>query len=87
MYSNENFLSRNFDKSVCIICLEKSSLTSKYHGFKRIRTSADFRKDIVFERLKQFNASELFWYHMTDQCYRKYCNIKRKKNPLLCSFL
>ena len=88
MISNVQLLSKSkkiFDKSLCIICQKPFSLISEVNGCKQIRLMASIRKDIVFERLKILSETELFFYHMSIECYRKYCNtfsIKRHKHPL-----
>lgn len=60
----------DFNKSFFIICQCEKQLTQS--GCDKIRAAADLRKDIVYTRLNYLLPNELFFYHMTNLCYRTY---------------
>ena len=68
-----------FDKSLCIICLKGEKLTQTESGCEKIRWAANERKDIVYERLETLKEDDLFYYHVTNSCYRPYTD----KNKVL----
>lgn len=62
-----------FNKNYCIICQKRGTrVTSTNNGCKKIQDVAERNKDIVWDRLKNFDLNEFFFYHMTNQCYKKY---------------
>ena len=63
------------DIKLCIICHKFSSSTavSIENGRKKIIEAASIREDEVLWRLTSLAIDQHFYYHMDNQCYKKYC--------------
>ena len=74
--------SDTFNKEQCIICQEDTiqATISHSNGRKRIRESADIRKDSIAKRLKLLvEDPENIVYHMNNECYKIYTLISSHK--------
>lgn len=74
-----------FDRLLCIICQKDSDLILTAYGCAQIRNAATLGctienkilfEDEVYNRVIQLGKDELFYYHMSDSCYKKFCNKK-----------
>lgn len=61
----------------CIICnnVDGSEISTE-NGQEKIRAAANVRNDIVTERLNSLCEEAVFYYHMSNECYKKYCHKK-----------
>lgn len=62
----------------CIICNENGgNITSTENGRNKIREAASIRRDRVWDKLSSIKISDLFYYHVSNNCYKNYCHKKQ----------
>ena len=66
----------DFEQTQCVICQKSSTqkLSSTSNGCKSIREASVIRNDSVATRLQQMPVEKNFFYHISNDCYKKYTN-------------
>ena len=74
---------RAFDKQLCIICqmVNQKYLTSSINGCIQIQRAAEICKGVVLARIESIE-DEHFYYHMSNECYKKFT--LKKSLDIIC---